>query len=45
MNVIVEREKGLLELEQRIAALKAQAAQQPVDMGGVIEALEAKSAR
>jgi acetyl-CoA carboxylase carboxyl transferase subunit alpha len=44
MNVIVEREKGLLELEQRIAALKAQAAQQPVDMGGVIEALEAKYA-
>jgi acetyl-CoA carboxylase carboxyl transferase subunit alpha len=44
VNVIVEREKGLLELEQRIAALKAQAAQQPVDMGGVIEALEAKYA-
>ena len=44
MNVIVEREKGLLELEQRIAALKAQAAQQPVDMGGVIQALEAKYA-
>ena len=44
MNAIVEREKGLLELEQRIAALKAQAAQQPVDMGGVIEALEAKYA-
>ena len=44
MNAIVEREKGLLELEQRIAALKAQAAGQPVDMGGVIEALEAKYA-
>jgi acetyl-CoA carboxylase carboxyl transferase subunit alpha len=44
MNAIVEREKGLLELEQRIAALKAQAAQQPVDMGGVIAALEAKYA-
>jgi acetyl-CoA carboxylase carboxyl transferase subunit alpha len=44
VNVIVEREKGLLELEQRIAALKVQAAQQPVDMGGVIEALEAKYA-
>ncbi len=44
MNVIVEREKGLLELEQRIAELKAQAAQQPVDMTGVIEQLEAKYA-
>lgn len=44
MNVIVEREKGLLELEQRIAELKAQAAQQPVDMSGVIQQLEAKYA-
>jgi acetyl-CoA carboxylase carboxyl transferase subunit alpha len=44
VNVIVEREKGLLELEQRIAELKAQAAQQPVDMTGVIEQLEAKYA-
>jgi acetyl-CoA carboxylase carboxyl transferase subunit alpha len=44
MNVIVEREKGLVELEQRIAALKAQAAQQPVDMSGVIRELEAKYA-
>ncbi|BDE06952.1 acetyl-coenzyme A carboxylase carboxyl transferase subunit alpha [Vulcanimicrobium alpinum] len=42
MNVIVERERGLLELEQRIAELKAQAAQQPVDMTGVIRDLEAK---
>ncbi|HTW83178.1 MAG TPA: acetyl-CoA carboxylase carboxyltransferase subunit alpha [Candidatus Sulfotelmatobacter sp.] len=42
MNVIVEREKGLLELEQRIAELKAQAAQQPVDMTAEITALEAK---
>ncbi|HEY4439193.1 MAG TPA: acetyl-CoA carboxylase carboxyltransferase subunit alpha [Candidatus Elarobacter sp.] len=44
MNVIVEREKGLLELEQRIAELKAQAAQQPVDMSGVIAQLEQKYA-
>ena len=42
MNVIVEREKGLLELEQRITALKAQAAQQPVDMSAEIRALEVK---
>ena len=33
MNPIVEREKGLLELEQRIADLKAHAAEQPVDLG------------
>ena len=45
MNVIVEREKGLLELEQRIAELKAQAAQQPVDMSAEIEALEGKYAQ
>ena len=44
MNVIVEREKGLVELEQRIAALKAQAANQPVDMSSVIRELEAKYA-
>ena len=31
MNPIVERERGLLELEQRIADLKAHAADQPVD--------------
>ena len=42
MNVIVEREKGLLELEQRIEELKAQAAHQPVDMSAEITALEAK---
>jgi acetyl-CoA carboxylase carboxyl transferase subunit alpha len=42
MNAIVEREKGLLELEQRIVELKAQAAQQPVDMTSEITALEAK---
>ncbi|MBV9439310.1 MAG: acetyl-CoA carboxylase carboxyl transferase subunit alpha, partial [Candidatus Eremiobacteraeota bacterium] len=44
MNVIVEREKGLLQLEQRIAELKAHAAQQPVDMSAEIRALEAKYA-
>jgi len=42
VNVIVEREKGLLELEQRIAELKSQAAQQPVDMSAEIQGLEAK---
>ncbi len=42
MNVIVEREKGLLELEQRIDQLKAHASQQPVDMSAEIRALEAK---
>ncbi|MBV8580795.1 MAG: acetyl-CoA carboxylase carboxyltransferase subunit alpha [Candidatus Eremiobacteraeota bacterium] len=45
MNVIVEREKGLLELEQRIAELKSQAAAQPVDMSAEIRALEAKYAQ
>jgi len=42
VNAIVERERGLIELEQRIAALKAQAAQQPVDMSAEIAALETK---
>jgi len=45
MNAIVEREKGLLELEQRIAELKVQAAQQPVDMSAEIAALEEKYAQ
>ncbi|MBV9409694.1 MAG: acetyl-CoA carboxylase carboxyl transferase subunit alpha, partial [Candidatus Eremiobacteraeota bacterium] len=45
MNVIVEREKGLLELEQRIAELKSQAAAQPVDMSAEIHALENKYAQ
>jgi len=45
MNVIVERERGLLELEQRIAELKAQAAQQPLDMTAEIAALESKYAQ
>ena len=44
MNVIVEREKGLIQLEQRIDELKEQAAQQPVDMTAEIRALEAKYA-
>lgn len=42
MNVIVEREKGLLELEQRIEQLKEHAAQQPVDLSAEIRALETK---
>jgi acetyl-CoA carboxylase carboxyl transferase subunit alpha len=42
VNPIVEREKGLLELEQRIDALKAHAAAQPVDLNVEIRALEAK---
>ena len=45
MNVIVEREKGLLQLEQRIDELKAQAAQQPLDMTSEIRALEQKYAQ
>jgi acetyl-CoA carboxylase carboxyl transferase subunit alpha len=42
VNPIVEREKGLLELEQRIADLKAHAVDQPLDLAGEIAALEAK---
>lgn len=42
MNAIVERERGLLELEGRIADLKTHAADQPVDFGAEIRALEAK---
>lgn len=41
-NVIVEREKGLLELERRIAELRAAHAGQPVDMTLEISALEEK---
>jgi acetyl-CoA carboxylase carboxyl transferase subunit alpha len=44
VNAIVEREKGLIELEERIAALKTYAAQQPVDLTAEIRALEAKYA-
>jgi acetyl-CoA carboxylase carboxyl transferase subunit alpha len=42
MNAIVERERGLLELEGRIADLKLHAADQPVDLSTEIAALEAK---
>ena len=42
MNVIVEREKGLLQLELRINELKEHAAQQPVDLSAEIRALETK---
>jgi acetyl-CoA carboxylase carboxyl transferase subunit alpha len=42
VNLIVEREKGLLELERRIEELRAANAQQPVDMSPEIRALEQK---
>jgi len=42
MNLIVEREKGLLELERRIDELREANAQQPVDMSAEIRALEQK---
>ncbi len=45
MNLIVEREKGLLELEKRIEELRAANAQQPVDMSAEIRALEEKYAQ
>ena len=45
MNAIVEREKGLIELEERIADLKAHAADRSVDLSAEIEALEAKYAQ
>ncbi|HEY1428606.1 MAG TPA: acetyl-CoA carboxylase carboxyltransferase subunit alpha [Candidatus Tumulicola sp.] len=41
-NVIVEREKGLLELERRIEEIRAANATQPVDMTSEIAALETK---
>jgi acetyl-CoA carboxylase carboxyl transferase subunit alpha len=41
-NIIVEREKGLVELERRIAELRQASAVQPVDMSVEIGALEAK---
>jgi acetyl-CoA carboxylase carboxyl transferase subunit alpha len=44
VNLIVEREKGLLELEKRIAELRAANAQQPVDMSAEIRGLEQKYA-
>ncbi|MGA2392830.1 MAG: acetyl-CoA carboxylase carboxyltransferase subunit alpha [Candidatus Lustribacter sp.] len=45
MNAIVERERGLLELEERIADLKAHAADQPVDLSAEIAVLEEKYAQ
>jgi acetyl-CoA carboxylase carboxyl transferase subunit alpha len=42
MNLIVEREKGLLELERRIEELRSANAQQPIDMSAEIQALELK---
>jgi acetyl-CoA carboxylase carboxyl transferase subunit alpha len=45
MNAIVERERGLLELEGRIADLKAHAADQPVDLTAEIQMLEQKYAQ
>jgi acetyl-CoA carboxylase carboxyl transferase subunit alpha len=44
VNPIVEREKGLLELERRIQELREANAQQPVDMSAEIAALESKYA-
>jgi acetyl-CoA carboxylase carboxyl transferase subunit alpha len=41
-NVIVEREKGLVELERRIAELREVSAAQPLDMSSEIGALEQK---
>jgi acetyl-CoA carboxylase carboxyl transferase subunit alpha len=41
-NVIVEREKGLAELEQRITELREASAAQPLDMSSEIGALEQK---
>ncbi len=41
-NVIVEREKGLAELERRIAELRQASAAQPLDMSSEIAALEQK---
>jgi len=45
MNVIVEREKGLLELEERIADLRKLSAEQNVDLSNEIGALEAQYAQ
>jgi acetyl-CoA carboxylase carboxyl transferase subunit alpha len=41
-NIIVEREKGLVELERRIAELRDASAAQPLDMSAEIAALEEK---
>lgn len=42
MNLIVEREKGLLEVERRISGLRSANANQPVDMSPEIAALQKK---
>lgn len=41
-NIIVEREKGMTELERRIAELRAASAAQPLDMSSEVAALEQK---
>jgi acetyl-CoA carboxylase carboxyl transferase subunit alpha len=41
-NVIVERERGLVQLERRIAELRTASAAQPLDMSSEIAALEQK---
>src|SRR5580700_6388190 len=41
-NIIVEREKGLLQLERRIAELREASAAQPLDMSTEVAALERK---
>jgi acetyl-CoA carboxylase carboxyl transferase subunit alpha len=41
-NLIVEREKGLVELERRIAELREASAVQPLDMSAEVAALEQK---
>jgi acetyl-CoA carboxylase carboxyl transferase subunit alpha len=41
-NIIVEREKGLVELERRISELREASAAQPLDMSTEVAALEAK---
>jgi acetyl-CoA carboxylase carboxyl transferase subunit alpha len=41
-NLIIEREKGLVELERRIAELRQVSAAQPLDMSSEIGALERK---
>jgi acetyl-CoA carboxylase carboxyl transferase subunit alpha len=41
-NIIVEREKGLVELERRIAELREASAAQPLDMSTEVAALEQK---
>lgn len=45
MNLVVEREKGLLEFERRIAELKEHSRDQPVDLSSEVAALEDKYAQ